>query len=99
MVTELGRPKSAQNIVDSDLQADPNVPDPVQPVEPGTPLQLIISNLPDAENTQRPPLDVYSCHHSEILQRRWEVKAKTLEKRKRFNSTIRRRDVRPENFL
>lgn len=36
------------------------------------------------------PFDVYSGRQSEILQRRREVKAKTFEKRKRYNSTIRR---------
>ena len=36
------------------------------------------------------PFDVYSGRQSEILQRRREVKAKTFEKRKRYNSTIQR---------
>ena len=36
------------------------------------------------------PFDVYSGRQSEILQHRREVKAKTFEKRKRYNSTIRR---------
>ena len=36
------------------------------------------------------PFDVYSGRQSEILQCRREVKAKTFEKRKRYNSTIRR---------
>ena len=45
------------------------------------------------------PFDVYSGHQSEILQRRWEVKAKTFEERERHNSTSSRQDVSPENVL
>ena len=45
------------------------------------------------------PFDVYSGRQSEILQRRREVKAKTFEKRKRYNSTIRRQGLSPESVL
>jgi len=43
------------------------------------------------------PFDVYSGHQSEILQRRWEVKIKTFEKRKRYNSTIRKQGSSPKS--
>jgi len=45
------------------------------------------------------PFDVYSGRQSEILQRRREVKAKTFEKRKRYNSTIRGQGPSTESVL
>jgi putative transposase len=45
------------------------------------------------------PFDVYSGRQSEILQRRREVKTKTFEKRKQYNSTIRRQGLSPESVL
>ncbi len=45
------------------------------------------------------PFDVYSGHQAEILRHRWEVKLKTLDKRKRYNSTIRKQGLSPENVL
>jgi transposase InsO family protein len=45
------------------------------------------------------PNDVYTGRQIEILEHRKEVKAKTLEKRKRYNSTIRRQGLSPEIVL
>ncbi len=45
------------------------------------------------------PFHVYSGRQSEILQRRWEVKLKTFEERKRYNSTIRRQGQSLESVL
>ncbi len=45
------------------------------------------------------PFDVYSGRQSEILQRRREVKTETFEKRKRYNSTIRRQGLNPKRVL
>jgi len=45
------------------------------------------------------PHDVYTGRQIEILNYRKEVKAKTLEERKRYNSTVRRRGISPESVL
>ncbi len=45
------------------------------------------------------PNDVYTGRQIEILEHRKEVKAKTLEKRKRYNSTIRRQGLSLESVL
>lgn len=43
------------------------------------------------------PYDVYTGRQAEILENRNEVKARTLAKRKRYNSTIRRHGLSPES--
>jgi len=45
------------------------------------------------------PRDVYTGRQIEILNYRKEMKAKTLEKRKRYNSTIRRQGLSSESVL
>jgi len=44
------------------------------------------------------PYDVYTGRQAEILESRKEVKARTLDKRKRYNSTIRRHGLSPEMY-
>jgi len=43
------------------------------------------------------PYDVYTGRQAEILENRKEVKARTLEKRKRYNNSIRRQGLTPES--
>jgi len=41
------------------------------------------------------PFDVYMGRHLEIIQHRKEVKSRTLQARRSYNGTIRRRDTSP----